>query len=87
MGGAKYVAELLRTFAAYPNGVELAVAGYNAGPNAVKKAGYRIPQNRETPGYVAKVMGYLSASGAGNMEQMVPLPESGGNTEAGPGDQ
>lgn len=63
MGGAKYIAELLRTFSAYSNGLSLAVAGYNAGPNAVKKAGYRIPQNGETPAYVEKVLGYLTLPG------------------------
>ena len=65
MGGAKYIAELLSTFSSYPNGLELAVAGYNAGPGAVKRAGYRIPQNGETPAYVEKVLGYLKlADGA-----------------------
>ena len=63
MGGAKYLEQLLRTFSSYPNGVELAVAAYNAGPNAVKRAGYKIPQNGETPAYVQKVMGYLSGTG------------------------
>lgn len=66
MGGAKYMAELLRTFGSYPDGVRLAVAAYNAGPGAVKKAGYKIPQNGETPAYVEKVMGYLSAAGGEN---------------------
>lgn len=65
MGRAKYIAELLSTFSSYPNGLELAVAGYNAGPGAVKRAGYRIPQNGETPAYVEKVLGYLKlADGA-----------------------
>lgn len=65
MGGAKYLAELLRTFSAYPNGTSLAVAAYNAGPGAVKRSGYQIPQNGETPAYVTKVMGYLSLPGGG----------------------
>lgn len=68
MGGARYVAELLRTFSAYPNGLELAIAGYNAGPNAVRRAGYRIPQNGETPNYVAKVLNYLAAAGSSGMD-------------------
>lgn len=59
MGGAKYIQEMLRTFSAYPNGLDLALAAYNAGPGAVKRAGYRIPQNGETPAYVEKVKGYL----------------------------
>lgn len=66
MGGAKYLSQLLRAFSAYSNGLELAIAAYNAGPDAVKKAGYRIPQNGETPAYVEKVKGYLSfADGTG----------------------
>ena len=60
MGGAKYVAELFKTFGAYPNAVELVIAAYNAGPGAVKRAGYRIPQNGETPEHVKKVMSYLT---------------------------
>lgn len=59
MGGAKYIGEMLRTFSAYPGGLDLALAAYNAGPGAVKRAGYRIPQNGETPAYVEKVKGYL----------------------------
>lgn len=80
MGGAKYMSELLRTFSAYSNGTELAVAGYNAGPNAVKRAGYRIPQNGETPAYVEKVFGYLRASG-----NLPEEPETG-EAEELPGD-
>lgn len=78
MGGAKYIAELLRTFGSYPDGVRLAVAAYNAGPGAVKRAGYRIPQNGETPAYVEKVMGYLTAAGGGEA-----VPEPGEGTEGG----
>lgn len=65
MGGAKFMAELLSTFGSYPDGVRLAVAAYNAGPGAVKRAGYRIPQNGETPAYVERVMSYLTAAGGG----------------------
>lgn len=72
MGGAKYMAELLRTFGAYPNGLKLAIAAYNAGPEAVKRAGYKIPQNGETPAYVNKVMNYLTVS-----DEETPMPGEG----------
>lgn len=62
MGGAKYIAAQIRAFSAYPNGLELAIAAYNAGGKAVRDAGYRIPQNGETPAYVAKVMALLGES-------------------------
>lgn len=59
MGGAKYIAAQIKAFSAYSNGLELAIAAYNAGGKAVRDAGYRIPQNGETPAYVAKVMTLL----------------------------
>ena len=43
MGGAKYVSQLIEQFKGYSNGLELAIAGYNAGPGAVMKYGYQIP--------------------------------------------
>jgi hypothetical protein len=54
-GGVKYLRELLTMF----NGnKELAVAAYNAGENAVIRAGNRIPNYTETVNYVPKVLGY-----------------------------
>ena len=49
-GAARLMAENLRR---YRGDVRLAVAAYNAGPGNVNG---RIPQNGQTPGYVAKVM-------------------------------
>lgn len=52
-GGARYLRDLLVMF----NGdVTLALAGYNAGENAVIKAGNRIPAYAETQEYVVKVL-------------------------------
>lgn len=60
MGGAKYIAGNLEKFKGYSNGLELAIAAYNAGPGAVIKYGYQIPPYKETQNYVKKVLGYLT---------------------------
>ena len=52
MGGSKYFRFLLDLF---DENKTLAVAGYNAGENAVIKYDYEIPPYRETQGYVKKV--------------------------------
>ena len=52
-GGTKYLSYLLQLF---DNNLELAVAAYNAGENAVISHGYRIPPYRETLGYVPTVL-------------------------------
>ena len=59
MGGAKYVAQNIEQFKNYSNGLELAIAAYNAGPNAVVQYGYQIPPYSETQAYVRKVLGYV----------------------------
>lgn len=59
-GGARYLKDLLAMF---NNNVELALAGYNAGENAVIRAGRRIPNYPETMAYVPKVMNYLRTHG------------------------
>ena len=55
-GGVHYLAEQLATYANRPNyeRVILALACYNAGPNAVKRAG-GVPNIAETQSYVRKV--------------------------------
>ena len=51
----RYLKDLLVMF----NGdVRLALAGYNAGENAVLRAGNRIPPYAETEQYVPKVLDY-----------------------------
>ncbi|MGI5816705.1 MAG: lytic transglycosylase domain-containing protein [Armatimonadota bacterium] len=56
-GGTRYLAEQLGKYADRSNyeRVILALACYNAGPNAVKRAGHRVPNIRETQNYVKKV--------------------------------
>ena len=54
-GGVRYLKDLLMMF----NGnIELAVAAYNAGENAVIKYGNKIPPYAETVQYVPKVIGF-----------------------------
>jgi soluble lytic murein transglycosylase-like protein len=54
-GGARYLRDLIRMF---NNDLQLAVAAYNAGENAVVRFGNRIPPYRETMTYVPRVMSY-----------------------------
>ncbi len=52
-GGTRYLKDLLERFG---NNLELALAGYNAGENAVKKYGNQIPPFIETQSYIRKVI-------------------------------
>lgn len=54
-GGSRYLRLMLDQF---DNNIELALAAYNAGPNAVKKHG-GIPPYEETRTYVKRVKRYL----------------------------
>jgi len=54
-GGSRYLRLMLDQF---DNNIELALAAYNAGPNAVKKHG-GIPPYEETKTYVKRVKRYL----------------------------
>ncbi len=54
-GGARYLRDLLDMF---KNNIRLALAAYNAGENAVKKYGNRIPPYPETQNYVRKVIDF-----------------------------
>lgn len=51
-GGTKYLNYMYEKF----GDSKLALAGYNAGPNAVKKYGKKIPPYKETQNYVEKVL-------------------------------
>jgi soluble lytic murein transglycosylase-like protein len=54
--GTRYLRDLMVMF---NNDVRLALAAYNAGENAVKQYGNRIPPYPETRNYVKKVLAYL----------------------------
>jgi soluble lytic murein transglycosylase-like protein len=55
LAGAQYLRYLLDLFR---DDLELALAAYNAGENAVIQAGYRIPPYAETQAYVPMVMAH-----------------------------
>jgi soluble lytic murein transglycosylase-like protein len=55
--GTAYLRWLLDLFA---GDVSLALAAYNAGENAVMRAGWRVPNIPETQAYVPKVLSYLA---------------------------
>ncbi len=55
--GAHYLRDLLRAF---QFDLRLALAAYNAGENAVKKYGNRIPPYPETQRYVRKVLAFYN---------------------------
>jgi soluble lytic murein transglycosylase-like protein len=54
-GGTRYLRDLLVMF---DNDLVLALAAYNAGENAVKKYGNKVPPYKETQHYVRKVLNY-----------------------------
>lgn len=60
--GARYLNYLMALF---PGRLDLALAAYNAGEGAVRKAGSTIPAYRETQNYVKAVMGIYEQLQAG----------------------
>ena len=54
-GGVRYLRDLLAMF---KGRIDLAVAAYNAGENAVVRHGHRIPPYAETRHYVPKVLAF-----------------------------
>ena len=57
-GGSTYLRDLLQMF---DNDLQLALAAYNAGENAVIRYGNKIPPYQETQNYVRKVIGFYHA--------------------------
>jgi hypothetical protein len=64
-GGSEYLRDLLVMF---ENDLQLALAAYNAGENAVIRYGRQIPPYPETQNYVRKVIGFYHAmKGSGQL--------------------
>ena len=84
-GGAEYLRDLLRMF---NYNLNLAIAAYNAGEQAVMKYGNRIPPYRETMAYVPKVMkfykrystGYASSWESGDKRLSTASQKKGAQT-------
>ena len=74
MGGSKYFRFLLDLFA---ENKTLALAGYNAGENAVIKYGYSIPPYRETEDYVVKVFDHYNFLKKSNSKMVVKRSNGG----------
>jgi soluble lytic murein transglycosylase-like protein len=64
-GGTRYLSWLLNRF---DGDVKLALAGYNAGENAVKRYGNKVPPYKETREYVKKI-----TAAYGNDHHTVPV--------------
>ncbi len=81
-GGVEYLAFLLRMF---QGDVSLALAGYNAGENAVVRH-KGIPPYKETRGYVKKIEGLLQGGYSGptyrRASNVTALPGFGGASES-----
>lgn len=56
-GGTRYLKDLMDMF---KNDLTLVLAAYNAGENAVKQYGYKVPPYPETQNYVRKVKEYYA---------------------------
>ncbi len=68
-GGTRYLKDLLKMF----NGrVDLALAGYNAGENAVIKYGYTIPPYDETRTYVKLIVKRYGATTTSKSQDSKP---------------
>jgi soluble lytic murein transglycosylase-like protein len=70
-GGARYLRFLLDTF---DGDVNLVLAGYNAGENAVVNSGYRIPRYRETQNYVRSISARYNSSGNARSKPVIKNP-------------
>jgi len=71
--GTRYLSELLTMF---DNRLDLALAAYNAGENAVRRHGMRIPPYRETRDYVPAVLAAYNELKEKELKEEPPPPAS-----------
>lgn len=76
-GRARYLRQMLEAF----KSPLLAVAAYNAGPGAVRRAG-GLPANDETPAYVERVMNYWRSAWPGHLAGAAGQNHLSGSPEA-----
>ena len=85
-GAAKY---LRQNIDAFGGDVSLGLAAYNAGPETVRKAGNRIPNNKETqayvPGVLARAQKYSGGSAGAVADAGSTASSSGGSVKWQPG--
>jgi soluble lytic murein transglycosylase-like protein len=78
-GGTQYLKQMLDRFGGDP---KLALAAYNAGPNAVQKHG-GIPPYQETQNYVKSIMGHYQALSGGKISETATVSSSVGVDSTG----
>lgn len=72
MAGTSFLSDLLKK---YKGDVELALAGYNAGPGNVAKYGNQVPPFKETQDYVVKVQKYYQQNLAASEKQQAQIAQ------------
>jgi soluble lytic murein transglycosylase-like protein len=75
---AKYVRDLNAMF---DGRIDLVLAGYNAGENAVVNSKYRVPPYRETRSYVARGLSVFKRIGEVDILASIPIEQTTKTTQ------
>jgi soluble lytic murein transglycosylase-like protein len=76
-GGTKYLKDLIRL---YNGKTKLVLAAYNAGQEAVKKYGGKIPPYQETRDYISRIMARYNKSEIRSARAVVKIRDASGRT-------